>query len=463
VKLTVLGAGRCVTGSKYLLQWKKFAALIDCGLFQGPREFRRKNWKKLPFAAPKIGSVILTHAHIDHSGYLPRLCRQGFSGPVYCSRPTRALLRVLLPDAAHIQEEEARYANRKGYSRHSPALPLFRLADARAALKMLRPTPYDAWTELHPGIRFRLHRQGHILGACAVELETKVSGGSRKTIFFSGDVGRYGVPILREPAGYPGSDMLLIETTYGNRLHAAGDPRNALAEELVESIKRGGITLIPAFAVDRTQEVLYMLHELIVDGDIPEVPIWLDSPMAIDATALYTRSIGEHDIEMRQHFSEQVNPIFPPSLEVTPTSRDSRRLNSVKGPGIIISASGMATGGRILHHLKHRLGSAKNTVLFVGYQAGGTRGRRLIEGETEIKLLGEMVPVKAHIAKVNGLSAHADASELMVWLSRRQRDPERIVLIHGEPGAQDAFAEKLTDNGFKGEILIPEIGDSVNL
>jgi metallo-beta-lactamase family protein len=452
-----------VTGSKYLLQWKRFAAMIDCGLFQGPREFRRKNWKKLPFAEHKIGAVILTHAHIDHSGYLPRLCRQGFSGPVYCSRPTRALLRVLLPDAANIQEEEARYANRKGYSKHSPALPLFRLADARAALKMLKPTPYDSWTELHPGIRFRLHRQGHILGACAVELETKVSGGGRKTIFFSGDVGRYGVPILREPAGYPGSDMLLIETTYGNRLHAAGDPRDALGQELRDSFKRGGITLIPAFAVDRTQEVLYMLHEMIVDGDIPEVPIWLDSPMAIEATTLYTRSIGEHDIEMRQHFSEQVNPIFPPSLEVTPTSRDSRKLNSVKGPGIIISASGMATGGRILHHLKHRLDSARNTVLFVGYQAGGTRGRRLIEGETEIKLLGNMVPVKAHIAKVNGLSAHADAGELMVWLSRRQRDPERVVLVHGEPDAQDTFADKLTDNGFRGEILIPEIGDSINL
>jgi metallo-beta-lactamase family protein len=462
MKLTVLGAGRCVTGSKYALDWKQFRCLVDCGLFQGPKELRRKNWNPLPIPAHTVDSVVLTHAHIDHTGYLPRLVRQGFSGPVLCSRPTRDLLRVLLPDAAHLQEEEARYANKKGYSKHEPALPLFRLADARAALKLIRAVDFDEWHTLHPGIRFRLHRQGHILGAGAVELETKVSGGSKKTIFFSGDVGRYGIPILRPPENYPGSDVLLLESTYGNRLHPAEDPRGDLAREVNAGLQRGGVVLIPAFAVDRTQELLYMLHGLMVDGELPTVPVYLDSPMGIEATTLYTRSIAEHDVEMRHFFSESSNPIFPPNLETTPASRDSRKLNAISGNAIIISASGMATGGRILHHLKLRLPDARNTVLFVGYQAVGTRGRRLVEGETEVKIHGEMVPVRAHIAQISGLSAHADVDELMLWLSRRERDPARVVLVHGEPAAQEALAERLErDLGWNSEI--PELGDTLDI
>ncbi len=462
MKLTVLGAGRCVTGSKYLLQWKRFSTLVDCGLFQGHKEIRRRNWDPFPHPGNILDAMILTHAHIDHSGYLPRLVRQGFDGPVYCTPPTRSLLRVLLPDAAHLQEEEARYANRKGYSKHKPALPLFRLADARAALKLLQPVPYDQWVELRPGVRFRYHRVGHILGAASVELSTKVSGGGRKTVFFSGDVGRYGVPILRPPEAYQGSHVLLVESTYGDRLHPKEDPRAQLAQTIQAGLDRGGVILIPAFAVDRTQELLYMLHELMVDGDLPTTPVYLDSPMAIEATALYTRSIAEHDAEMQHFFSEQVNPIFPPNLEACPTSRDSRRLNDIRGPAIIISASGMATGGRILHHLRLRLPDPKNTVLFVGYQAGGTRGRRLTEGESEIKIHGEWVPVRAHIDQVSGLSAHADAEELMLWLARRERDPERVVITHGEYPAQQALAERLRDRlGWQCEI--PELGDTLDL
>lgn len=462
MRLTVLGAGRCVTGSKYLLEWKRFAALVDCGLFQGLAERRRLNWRPLPHRASDIGAVVLTHAHIDHSGYLPRLVRQGFSGPVYCTPPTAALLRVLLPDAAHIQEEEARYANKEGYSKHQPALPLFRVADARAALKMIEPVPFGSWTELHPGIRFRLHRQGHILGAAAVELETKVSGGERRTVYFSGDVGRYGVPILREPEPYPGSDVLLLETTYGDRRHDPRDPREALAEEVRAAVARGGTLLIPAFAVDRTQELLYMLHELTVDGEIPELPVWLDSPMGIDTTALYTRFAGEHDAEMRQFLAESSNPIFPANLGVTPSSAESRKLNGLDGPAVIISASGMATGGRILHHLKLRLPDPANTVLFVGYQAEGTRGRRLVEGEPEVKIHGRWVPVRAHVAQLSGLSAHADAEELLVWLKRRERDPERVVLVHGEHHAQQAFAETLRDE-LGWECEIPDLGDTITV
>jgi len=461
MKITVLGAGRCVTGSKFLLAWKHFHALVDCGLFQGPAEYRRLNWKKLPHPAHEINAVMLTHAHIDHSGFVPRLCREGFSGPIYCTPPTKSLLGVLLPDAAHINEEEARYANKEGYSKHKPALPLFRMADAREALRLLEPVPFDTWQELHPGIRFRYHRQGHILGAAAVELETKASGGKHKTIYFSGDVGRYGVPILREPQPYPGSDVLFIESTYGDRFHGDGNARTVLGEEIREALSRGGVVLIPAFAIDRTQEILYLLHELMVDGDLPQIPIFLDSPMGIEATTLYTRYVAEHDAEMRQFFAEQENPIFPPNLEVTPTSRDSRKLNSLQGPAIIISASGMATGGRILHHLKLRLPDKRNTVIFVGYQAHGTKGRRLIEGEEKVKIHGQWIPVNAHISKVTGLSAHADAGELMVWLSRRELDPEHVVLVHGEYEAQKAFAERLSEE-YGWQPSIPDLGDTLS-
>jgi metallo-beta-lactamase family protein len=279
-------------------------------------------------------------------------------------------------------------------------------------------------------------------------------------VYFSGDVGRYGTPILKPPENYPGSDVLLLESTYGNRLHPAEDPSGDLARGVRAGLDRGGVVVIPAFAVDRTQELLYMLHGLMVDDELPTVPVYLDSPMGIEATTLYTRSIAEHDVEMRHFFSESTNPILPPNLETTPASRDSRKLNAINGGAIIISASGMATGGRILHHLKLRLPDARNTVLFVGYQAAGTRGRRLVEGETEVKIHGEMVPVRAHIAQVSGLSAHADADELMLWLSRRERDPERVVLVHGEPTAQEALRERLLET-MQSDVTIPDLGDTI--
>ncbi len=462
MRITVLGAGRCVTGSKYLLQWNAAAVLVDCGLFQGPAENRRRNWQDLPFPAARIDRVLLTHAHIDHSGYLPRLVRQGFDGPVLCTAPTRALLQVLLPDAAHLQEEEARFANKKGYAKHRPALPLFTMKDARAALKLLTPVPFDSWQELRPGVRTRFHRQGHILGAAAVELETKVAGGAHKTVYFSGDVGRYGVPILREPEPYPGSDVLFLESTYGDRRHDPRDPGQVLAEELRAAFRRGGPILIPAFAVDRTQEILYLLHELMVDGDLPSVPVWLDSPMGIEATQLYARFTGEHDAEMQEFLNEKDNPIFPPNLGIASTTQDSKALNQLDGPAIIISASGMATGGRILHHLKRRLPDPKVTVLFVGYQAAGTKGRRLVEGEDQVKIHGEWIPVRAAVRQITALSAHADEDELLVWLSRREREPEQVVLVHGEYPAQQALAERLQrELGWTSRI--PELGDTVEL
>jgi metallo-beta-lactamase family protein len=460
MEITVLGAGRCVTGSKYLLRWKRHSALVDCGLFQGPAEHRRRNWAPLPNPAGELGAVLITHAHIDHSGYLPRLCRQGFSGPVYCTPPTLELLRVLLPDAAKIQEEEARYANRSGYSKHQPALPLFRMADAMAALRLLEPVPFGSWRELHPGVRFRYSRQGHILGAAAIEIDTKGREGDRKTIFFSGDVGRYGVPILRDPEPYPGSEVLFVESTYGDRRHPTGDPRAALVEEIRAGLSRGGVIVIPAFAVDRTQELLYLLHEAVVEGELPAIPTWLDSPMGIEATALYTRARAEHDAEMRQYFAEGANPIFPPNLGVTPTSSESRKLNDLRGPAIIISASGMATGGRILHHLKLRLPDPANTVLFVGYQAQGTKGRRLVDGEKEVRIHGEWVPVRATVRQLGGLSAHADADELIAWLSRRSNEPATVCVVHGEYEAQQVFAARLSEE-FGWRPQIPDLGDVI--
>ncbi len=462
MRITILGAGRCVTGSKYLMQWKEFTALLDCGLFQGPAENRRRNWQDLPFPATDIDRVLLTHAHIDHSGYLPRLVRQGFSGPVLCTPPTRALLQVLLPDAAHLQEEEARFANKAGYSKHDPALPLFTMKDARAALKLLTPVPFDSWQELHPGVRARFHRQGHILGAAAVELETKVSGGGRKTVYFSGDVGRYGVPILREPESYPGSNVLFLESTYGNRRHDPRDAGQVLGEELRSAIRRGGPILIPAFAVDRTQEILYLLHELMVDGDLPAIPVWIDSPMGIEATALYSRFTTEHDAEMSEFLRERENPILPPSLGVAASSQESKKLNHLEGPAIIVSASGMATGGRILHHLKRRLPDPRVTVLFVGYQASGTKGRRLVDGDTEVKIHGEWIPVRAAIRQITALSAHADEDELLLWLSRREQEPDQVVLVHGEYPVQQALAARLEEElGWPTQI--PHMGDTVTL
>lgn len=462
MEITVLGAGRCVTGSKYHLQWKRHSALVDCGLFQGPAEHRRRNWAPLPHPAGELGAVLITHAHIDHSGYLPRLTRQGFSGPVYCTPPTLDLLRVLLPDAAKIQEEEARYANRRGYSKHAPALPLFRMADAMAALRLLEPVPFGSWRELHPGVRFRYHRQGHILGAAAIEIDTKGREGGRTTVFFSGDVGRYGVPILRDPEPYPGSEVLFVESTYGDRRHPTGDPRAALVEEIRAGLGRGGVIVIPAFAVDRTQELLYLLHEAVVEGELPAIPTWLDSPMGIEATALYSRARAEHDAEMRQYFAEDTNPIFPPNLGVTPTSSESRKLNDLRGPAIIISASGMATGGRVLHHLARRLPEARNSLVLVGYQAEGTRGRALLRGATTLKMHGRYVPVRAEIVDASGFSVHADGGELVEWLASAPAAPRTVFVVHGE--AEAAFALQRAIGERIGSIaVVPQHGERVRL
>lgn len=460
--LTFLGAAQTVTGSRYLFEAHGRRILIDAGLFQGPKELRLRNWAPLPRDPASLDAVVLTHAHVDHAGYLPRLVRDGFRGPTYATTPTRRLLQVVLPDAARLQEEEARFANHVGSSKHAPALPLFDTADARAALDTVEGRPFGTPFSLFPGFEVTYHRQGHILGAAAVELQVKVAGGERLSLYFSGDVGRWDVPVLLPPEDYPGSTHLVVESTYGDRLHEPSDPREQLAE-IVRSVQRDkGVLLIPAFAIDRTQELLYFLRELISDGAIDPLPIFLDSPMAREATQIYRQCLSEHDAETRALIREGIDPLVPPNFTVVNTTGESKQLNSLPGPALIISASGMATGGRILHHLRHRLGDPSTTVLFVGYQAAGTRGRRLLDGESEIKIFGEMVPLRANILQLSSLSAHADADELTMWLSRSEQAPRRVFVTHGEPDAARAFAARLADRlGWACEV--PTLEQTVEL
>lgn len=462
LRLTFLGAAGTVTGSRYLLEVHGRRILIDAGLFQGAKELRLRNWAPLAAEATELDAVVLTHAHVDHAGYLPRLVRDGFRGPTFATPPTRRLLQVVLPDAAHLQEEEARFANKVGSSKHSPALPLFTVADAQAALATLQSRPFGQPFPLFPGCTVTYHRQGHILGAAAVELTVKVVGGERVTVYFSGDVGRYDVPVLLPPEDYPGSTYLVVESTYGDRLHNPTDPREELAEVIRRVQEERGVLLVPAFAIDRTQEVLYLLRELIADEVIAPLPIFLDSPMAREATQIYRQCLAEHDAETRMLLRDGIDPFSPPGLAVAASTGESKQLNSLRGPAVIISASGMATGGRILHHLRHRLADPSTTVLFVGYQAGGTRGRRILDGEGEVKIFGEMVPVRARVAQITSLSAHADADELTIWLSRAATAPRRVFVTHGEPAAAQAFAARVA-NRLGWSCHVAELEQSVEL
>ena len=462
VSLTFLGATGTVTGSRYLVDAHGTRILVDAGLFQGTKDLRLRNWAPFPVPVESLTAVILTHAHIDHTGFLPRLVREGFGGPTYVTPPTSRLLQAVLPDAAHLQEEEARFATKTGSSKHAPALPLFTVHDAHEALGTLRGVPFGQRFTLRPGIEFAYHRQGHILGAAAVELRIKASGGEHITIYFSGDVGRYDVPILKEPEPYPGSTFLVVESTYGDRLHDPTDPRDQLAEVINEAASRNGVILVPAFAIDRTQELLYLLRELVEDEAIPPLPVFLDSPLAREATAAYRSCVQEHDAEMRELVRGGVDPFVPPNFEIVGRVDESKRLNALPGPAIIISASGMATGGRILHHLRHRLPDPATTVVFAGFQAQGTRGRRILEGETEIKIFGEMVPVAAHVRSISSLSAHADADELTIWAGEPETVPSTVFVTHGEPAASEALADRFASR-FGWRCVVPGLEETVTL
>jgi metallo-beta-lactamase family protein len=417
--------------------------LIDCGLFQGLKELRQRNWAPLPIDLARLRAVVLTHAHIDHSGYLPRLVSKGYKGPVYATPGTCDLLGVMLPDAAHLQEEEARYANRKGYSKHAPALPLYTLEDAERSLRLLHSVRAAQSIEVIKGVFLEFGRVGHILGAGSARLTLQLNG-QTQMLLDSGDLGRYDRPILKDPEPAGSADWLLLESTYGDRLHEKSS-ESALRALIEETVARRSCLIIPAFAIGRTQELIYIIRKMEDDGDIPVIPVHVDSPMGLQATEIYCRHTAEHDFQMQQLRSEDQCPISSHQMVVHKTPEQSKSINQIKGPMVIISASGMATGGRVLHHLKHRLPDPDTTVLFAGYQAEGTRGRSLQDGAKEIKLLGETVPVRAKINVLDGFSAHADQSEILRWLATFNKPPQVTYVVHGEPPAANALAEVIRE------------------
>jgi metallo-beta-lactamase family protein len=455
--LTFLGAAGTVTGSKHLLESGQARLLLDCGLFQGLKELRQRNWAPSPVPAASVAGVLLSHAHIDHSGALPRLAREGFRAPIYCTQGTADLLKIMLPDAAHLQEEEAEFANRHQTSKHQPALPLFTTADAERVLNQVRPVGFNERFSPAQGVAARFINSGHILGAGLVEVS--VNG---RILVFSGDLGRYGVPIMRDPDPVSAADVLLVESTYGNRLHPADDHRDRLTAAVRRAVQKKGWLLIPSFAVGRSQEILYDLRALEDAARIPSLPVYLDSPMAIEATAVYARHPEEHDEDLKRVEASGERPFAPKRLRICKSVEDSKRLNDTDGPGIIIAGSGMATGGRILHHFVRRLSDERTTVLFVGYQAAGTRGRLLREGAREMRMLGQSVPVRATIMASDSYSAHADQGEILRWLGGFTRPPGTTYIVHGEPDAATALQAVIASQ-LKWRAVVAQDGQRVDL
>jgi metallo-beta-lactamase family protein len=450
-RLSVLGAAGTVTGSKYLIEHRGLRVLVDCGLFQGLKSLRLMNWAAPPVDPRSLDAVLLTHAHLDHSGYLPALVRDGFAGPVWCTHATSELCGLLLPDSGHIQEEDAEYANRRGFSKHHPALPLYTEEDARRALKRLRTVHFGEDLPLGRGATARLTHAGHILGAASVRLA--LDGAS---ILFSGDLGRYEDLLMRDPADPPAADTLVIESTYGDRLHAGDDPSEALAAIVRRTVARGGTVLLPAFAVGRAQLLLHVIAQLKARDAIPDVPVFLNSPMAIDTTELYRRFPKGHrldDAELRA------------MARVATMVRDveaSKALVRSRYPSIVISASGMATGGRVLHHLKALGPDARNAIVLVGYQAAGTRGADLQAGRRTLRIHGADHEIRAEVATLHGLSAHGDADDLLRWARAMPAAPRRVLVTHGEPAAAQALAARLHEAlGWRTEV--PAMGDTTDL
>jgi metallo-beta-lactamase family protein len=444
--LTFLGAARTVTGSKYLLELDNTRILVDCGLFQGLKDLRLRNWSPLPVAPDTIDAVILTHAHIDHTGWLPRLVAQGFTGPVHCTAGTADLCRLVLPDAAHLQEEDARFANKRGYSKHHPALPLYTTGDAAEALTRLRPSPYGTTVAIANGVEATFINAGHLLGSAYVLITRRDHAGR---LLFGGDLGRYARPIVPDPSPGVEADMLLLESTYGDRAHPAEDHGATLAGIVTETSRRGGKVIVPAFAIGRVEELLYWLFKLEDEGRLPKLPIYVDSPMAVKGLEYYRVHRKELDPELAamQHKL--------PRFTGVESARDSKALVEREGPAVVIASSGMATGGRVVHHLFDGLPDPRNTVLFVGFQAAGTRGRQLVEGAQHVKMYGQHVPVHARIEKIDGMSSHADAGEILRWLRTFPRPPKVTYLVHGEVVAQDALKVRIAKElGWRVEVPV---------
>jgi metallo-beta-lactamase family protein len=434
MQIQFIGATGTVTGSKYLLTEGKRHFLVDCGLFQGLKVLRLRNWNPLPIKPKAIEAVILTHAHIDHTGYLPLLVKNGFRGSVYATAGTRALCRILLPDSGHLQEEDADFMNRHHLSKHHPALPLYTEEDAVESLDYFETVPWGKKIGLSKHLSFQFLPAGHILGAGVVQF---TAAGRRIT--FSGDLGRPNGLIMKAPTAVPETDYLVVESTYGDRLHSKEDPKETLMGLVQKTIDRGGIVLIPAFAVGRAQEVLHLVSELKREGRVPDIPVYLNSPMAADATRIFCDFPGDHALT-----EEECEAMCEVAKFVT-TVEESKRLNTSREPAIIISASGMLTGGRVLHHLKFLLPNPKNLVLFVGFQAAGTRGEAMLDGADEVKIHGEMIPVRAEVRLIDTLSAHADSDEIIAWLKNFSRPPKMTFITHGEPLASEALRKRIDE------------------
>ena len=474
--ITFYGGVGTVTGSKYLLEHNGKRVLVDCGLFQGFKELRERNWQDPAFDSASIDAVIITHAHIDHTGWLPRLVKLGFDGPVFTSRATADLLKILLPDSARLQVEDADYRNRHQLTTPAPALPLYDEDDARAALMKLRPVANDGnGIEVCDGFRASFMVAGHIIGASLVLVTMGPCGpvgsgreavGSQEPgsirFLFSGDLGHYDQAIVKDPAVPPECDYLMVESTYGNRLHGDVSSEDQLARIINEAAKRNAPILIPAFAVGRTQEILYMIRELEDAKRIPVLPVAVDSPMAAQATQVYNRWSEEHDEEYVSILAKKRHPLRTASMSTASSRDESKRLNSMKGARIIISASGMLTGGRVLHHAVRILPDENATIVFVGFQAAGTTGRRVQDGEHEVKIMKNWVPVRCHVEKVEGFSAHADWKGVIRWLEGLPNTPKGVFTTHGEPDAAEAMAQHIRDR-FGWNVLVPEYEQTVEL
>lgn len=460
MRLTFLGAAGMVTGSSYLLEVGQKKFLVDCGMFQGSKAISALNRRPFLYNPADIDGVLLTHAHIDHSGLLPRLCKSGFKGPIYATKVTAELCSIMLPDSGHIQEFDAEIANRKGQrAGRKPVEPLYTVDEAYACLKQFSPMMYDAELQLCEEVVLTFREAGHILGSSMVELVVTENGETAK-VLFSGDLGQPDQPIIKDPAVIEHADYVIIESTYGDRTHDSSDPVENLAQYINDSVAKGGNIIIPSFAVGRTQTILYHLHRLFKEGLIPDIPVIIDSPLAISATDIFLKNSQEYDREAYEMlYNDHDHPLQLPQLTYTKTSDESKAINKLGRPAIIISASGMADAGRILHHLKHNLWRPESTVLFVGYQAQGSLGRRLLEGVKKVKIMGEEISVKAKIVNLEGFSAHADKDQLTTWLGNFKTKPANIFVVHGEHDMSEPFAALITDK-FGIPTYVPKYGDS---
>ncbi|MBN1464842.1 MBL fold metallo-hydrolase [candidate division KSB1 bacterium] len=461
-KLTFLGAAGTVTGSRHLLEIEGKKLLIDCGLFQGRKEDRLRNWEDFPVPPSEIDRVFLTHAHIDHTGWLPRLVKGGFSGPVHSTDTTFDLSKIMLKDSAHLQEEDAKWANKRGYSKHKPALPLYTVEDAERALELVQPLYYgEEYYDVLPHYRVKFKDAGHILGSSFIEFKKEDGRQSRK-ILFSGDFGRPDQPVLRTPTQVFNVDYLVLESTYGDRLHGDEDTDGELIRIINEGYQRNGVIVIPSFAVGRTQTMLYKIRTFEEKKLIPDLQVFIDSPMAIETVDVFKNHLADMDLFARVEFIGGKELFKTKRLHVCKSREDSIAINDVKKGAIIISSSGMVEGGRILHHMAARLPDPSTTVLFIGYQAIGTRGRKILEGSETIKIHGQEVPIKARIESVHGTSGHGDYNEILAWLMAFNKAPERIFIVHGEGGSSEAMAQKIRDR-FGWDVVVPKLFDSVEL